>query len=339
MSVLRYLHRTNEPLLVADVVGDDRFARDPYFIDVDHCAVLAVPILSRGALRAVLLLENRLIRGAFSTERLDAVTLIAGQLAVSLDNAQLYADLEHRVAQRTAALEVANRELEAFSYSVSHDLKAPVRAIRGFCELLAQSYPAQAGQQSRHYLDVIAGSAERMAELIDNLLALHQMSRRRLTVRPLDLLALTRQVFAELREQVPDRQITLRCLDAPTALGDAVMLRALLVNLLSNAVKFTAPRPEAVIEVGGRTEGEHTLYWVRDNGIGFDMTSRDRIFEAFERLHPTQQFPGTGIGLATVKRITERHHGQVWAESTLDQGTTIYFTLPNSPRTPRSSSS
>jgi signal transduction histidine kinase len=237
-------------------------------------------------------------------------------------------ELERRVAERTAQLEAANRELETFSYSVSHDLRAPLRAIDGFSHLLSESYARELGEQGRRYLAQISGGAVRMGELIDDILDFARTSRREMGTAVVGMAELTRQVFEEVCRAAPQRKIELRLGDLPPALGDPAMIRQVLVNLLSNAVKFTAVRAEAEIEVGGERTGEQVTYHVKDNGAGFDMRHAHKLFGVFQRMHGAGQFEGTGIGLAIVKHIIERHGGRVWAESKVDVGTTVYFTLP-----------
>ncbi len=237
-------------------------------------------------------------------------------------------DLERRVAERTAQLEAANNELEAFSYSVSHDLRAPLRAIDGFSQMLLEDYSGRLDEEGQRQLGVIRSSAVRMAELINDILDFSRMSRREIAMAPLDMTALAQEAFDEARAAVPERRIDFRLGALPGARGDRAMVRQVLVNLISNAVKFTGPREEAVIEVAGRVEDGQCVYQVKDNGVGFDMQYADKLFGVFKRLHSAQEFEGTGIGLAIVKRIVNRHGGRVWAEGKLGEGATIGFTLP-----------
>ena len=239
-------------------------------------------------------------------------------------------ELEARVAGRTAALEQANKELEAFSYTVSHDLRAPLRAIDGFSRILRDEYDAVLDEQGRRCTETIGRSAVRMGQLISDILDFSRMSRREIAVTPVDMTALVREVYDEVRAAAPaERSIELRLGELPPARADRALLRQVWVNLLSNAVKYTGPRPEAVIEVGGSEDSGENTYWVKDNGVGFDMRYVDKLFGVFQRLHG-DEFEGTGIGLAIVKRIVTRHGGRVWAESTLGESTALYFTLPAS---------
>jgi PAS domain S-box-containing protein len=241
---------------------------------------------------------------------------------------ELNRELEHRVVERTAQLEAANKELEAFSYSISHDLRAPLRAIDGFSHIVLDGYAARLDDDGRHCLESIRRSAERMGDLIDDLLDFSRMSRQEMAMLPVDMAAMAREVFEEARSAVPERNIVLRLDEMPPAKGDRAMIRQVLVNLISNAVKFTAPQAEGVIEVGGAAAGDEVTYCVKDNGAGFDMNYAGKLFGVFQRLHGSQQFPGTGIGLAIVKRVVTRHGGRVWAEGKVGEGAAIYFTLP-----------
>lgn len=235
--------------------------------------------------------------------------------------------LEELVRERTGELEAANRELESFSYSVSHDLRAPLRALDGFSAILAQEYPDRLDDQGRGYLDRIRAAARRMALLVDGLLSLAHLNRQELTVNPVDLSALARRVAADLTSLEPDRTIRLNVRDGLTAEGDPRHLQVLLENLIGNALKFTSSRPEAMIEVGCTERDGERVFFVRDNGVGFDMAYASKLFLPFQRLHSASDFPGTGIGLATVHRIVARHGGRIWPESAPDAGATFFFTL------------
>jgi signal transduction histidine kinase len=243
--------------------------------------------------------------------------------------ARLNADLEQRVHERTAELEAANKELESFSYSVSHDLRAPLRAIDGFSHILVDEYGTRLDDEARHYLDAVRRSAQQMGNLIDDILEFSRMSRQEIAIEHVDMAALAHEAFEEVRNTQPERHIVLRQGNLPPTLGERAMIRQVLANLFSNAVKFTAPRTEAVIEIDGIAGGEENEYRVKDNGVGFDMQYADKLFGVFQRLPAAKNFEGTGIGLAIVKRIVSRHGGRVWAEGKVDEGATIHFTLPS----------
>jgi PAS domain S-box-containing protein len=240
---------------------------------------------------------------------------------------RLNRELEDRVRSRTAQLEAANRELEAFSYSVSHDLRAPVRHIDGFVKLLERELPA-ATDKAGHYLRTIANSSRRMGALIDDLLALSRTARTPLETRIVPLNELLDDVLREMSPDTASRRIDWRLGQLPAVHGDASLLRVVLQNLLSNAVKYTRPRGTAVIEVGvERMENGETAVFVRDNGVGFDMLHADRLFGVFQRLHRDEDFEGTGVGLATARRIVHRHGGRIWGEGEPERGATFRFTV------------
>jgi PAS domain S-box-containing protein len=240
---------------------------------------------------------------------------------------RLNLELEQRVRQRTAQLEAANTELEAFAYSVSHDLRAPLRGIDGWSLALLEDYHDRLDPQARQYLDTVRTEAQRMGQLIDDLLQLSRVTRSDMQSARVDLSALAQTVTTRLRVEQPGRQVELVIQPGLAATGDPRLLEIVLTNLFSNAWKFTGRRPTARIEFG-RTEVEgRQAFFVRDNGVGFDMTFAQKLFGAFQRMHKLSEYPGTGIGLATVQRIIHRHGGRVWAEAQEDQGATFYFTL------------
>jgi PAS domain S-box-containing protein len=241
----------------------------------------------------------------------------------------LNADLEQRVRDRTAQLETLNHELEAFNASVSHDLHTPLRQIDDLVEALQEEYANRLDAAGLQRLQRIRGSTQRMKALIDALLALARVSRHALDWQTVDVSALAHDVAAELQHRQPTRQIDWVMADGLTAYGDVRLLRIVLDNLLGNAWKFTSTTAQARIEVGRQPAPDGTSVWfVRDNGVGFDMALVNRLFGTFQRLHRETEFPGTGIGLATVQRIIHRHGGRVWAEGAMNQGATFYFTLP-----------
>ena len=240
---------------------------------------------------------------------------------------QLNTGLEQRVRDRTAELEVANKELEAFAYSVSHDLRAPLRSIDGFSRIVLEDYAAKLDDEGRDSLARIRAATQRMAHLIDDLLNLSRVTRAELRHEPVDLSALCREVAGELARQEPDRAVEFLLADRVVAEGDPLLLRVVLENLLGNAWKFTGKCTQARIEFGAVQQDGRTNYFVRDNGAGYDAQYAEKLFGAFQRLHSTADFPGTGIGLATVQRIIHRHGGRVWAEGQADLGATFHFNL------------
>ena len=243
------------------------------------------------------------------------------------DLQQINRELDDRVRQRTQELEASNLELEAFSYSVSHDLRAPLRHIGGYTNLVLQNGAAQMNETNRRRLHLIREAVERMGGIIEALLELTRVTHSEIHRVPVNLSALAREVFVELDESASGRGAQIEIVPGLIANGDARLLRVVLMNLLGNALKFTSKRPDARIQFG-RTEGEaDSPYFVRDNGVGFDMAYADKLFGAFQRLHSQIDFRGTGIGLATVQRIIHRHNGKAWAEGVQDHGATFYFTL------------
>ncbi len=238
-------------------------------------------------------------------------------------------ELNRRLERRAAELSDANRELEAFSYSVSHDLRSPLRAIDGYSRILLEDQADALDDDGRRVLEQVRASAQEMGVLIDGLLQLSRLGRRSLQTEPVDLARMTRRVFAELVEACPGRDLRLEAGEIPEAHGDPVLLLEVLRNLIGNAVKFSSRRDPAVIEVWGEMERDEKVYHVRDNGAGFDMRYADKLFKVFQRLHLSSDFEGVGIGLALVHRIVSRHGGRVWARGEVDRGATVSFTLPS----------
>ncbi len=252
---------------------------------------------------------------------------------------KLNVELEQRVIQRTAQLESANQELEAFSYSVSHDLRSPLRGIDGWSLALLEDYGSQLDEQAKTYLDRVRSETQRMGHLIDDLLQLSRLTRADMSINKVNLSAIAQRVAAHWQEVGPERQVDFVIQPGLSAQGDAHLVEIALTNLLDNAFKFTAKTPSARVEFGclphpslssppGRgAGGEGAVFFVRDNGAGFDMALSKKLFGAFQRLHKTSDFPGTGVGLTTVQRIIHRHGGRIWAEAAVNQGATFYFTL------------
>jgi len=242
---------------------------------------------------------------------------------------QLNEQLEERVRWRTSELESANRELEAFAYSVSHDLRAPLRHINGFLDLLSKTALPALSDEERHYLKQVADSARQMDRLIDDLLLFSRMGQAVLRPERIDLNRLLEEALAQVEPEAKDRAIQWTKRSLPAVLADLSMLRQVFVNLLSNSVKYTRPRSPAEIEIGTcETEAHEVILFVRDNGVGFDMRYADKLFGVFQRLHSSSDFEGTGIGLANVRRIILRHGGRTWAEGKPNGGATVYFSLP-----------
>jgi len=242
---------------------------------------------------------------------------------------KLNLELEQRVADRTAQLKEANKELEAFAFSVSHDLRAPLRHIDGFIELLQKRTKTTLDDKSQHYMEVITDSARQMEILIEDLLSFSRMSRAEMFKSQVDLNELVQGVIQDFMLEVAGRNVEWQFGPLPQVTCDRAMLRAAFVNLISNALKFTHLRETARIEIGCAKQDEtEVIIFVRDNGVGFDMNYADKLFGVFQRLHRVDEFEGTGIGLANVRRIVNRHGGRIWAEGEVDRGATFYFSLP-----------
>jgi PAS domain S-box-containing protein len=240
---------------------------------------------------------------------------------------QLNAELERRVRERTAELEASLRELDAFAYSVSHDLRAPLRSLDGFAEVLMEDYADRLDDEGQQHLRRIQANVGRMAQLIDDLLELSRANRTELHRGRVDMGVQARAIIDELRAAEPDRRVNVLIGDGLIGTGDPHLIRVALDNLLANAWKFTGGRDPATIEVGAHERNGELVFFVRDNGAGFDMRYVDRLFDPFQRLHATADFEGSGIGLAIVHRILARHSGRIWAESVPDRGATFFFTL------------
>jgi signal transduction histidine kinase len=348
-SVVLYVARTQEPVVLDEPSAVTRFSEDPYLRGATPKSVLGLPLLYQARLVGVLYLENRATAGVFNAARVELLALLSSQAAIAIENASLYAnllsenaerrraeqevrtlnsELEQRVEERTRQLKEANQELEAFSYSVSHDLRSPLRTIDGFSLALLEDHGETLESDARDALARVRKASLRMHELIDDLLALSRVARTEMVREPVDLSALSREVAAEIQKASPGREVTWVIADGLTAMGDPKMLKIALENMLGNAFKFTGKRAHAKVEFGARVEPDgRRAFFVRDDGAGFDMTYMSKLFGAFQRLHKVDEFEGTGIGLATVRRIIGRHGGQIWAESAVDKGATFSFTL------------
>lgn len=271
--------------------------------------------------------RDELQRLAFAFDQMVAALRTSDE-ALRATNARL----ERRVQERTVELTEANRELEAFSYSVSHDLRAPLRAMSGFAQILIEDHAGELSPPARKCVDTICGNAKSMGQLIDDLLEFSRLSRQPIRRVTTDVSGLARAAFRDARAGEAERCIDVVVPDLPHAQAEPVLVALILDNLVRNAVKFTRPRAEARIEVGAiTTDAGAVAYFVRDNGVGFDMRYADKLFGVFQRLHRKDQFEGTGVGLAIVQRVVLRHGGRVWAESEVDHGATFFFTLPAEP--------
>ena len=240
---------------------------------------------------------------------------------------RLNEELEQRVVERTAQLEAANKELEAFSYSVSHDLRAPLRAINGFSRILIEDYTPQLSDEVARLLGHIQNNTQQMGQLIDDLLSFSRLSRQPINRQTVNTTDLVRQVLDILQDELEGRDVEIEIGELPVCQGDPTLLKQVWVNLLSNALKFTLKREIARIEIGCEERKGEQIYYVKDNGVGFDMQYANKLFGVFQRLHRADEYEGTGVGMAIVQRIIHRHGGRVWADAEPDAGATFYFTL------------
>lgn len=240
---------------------------------------------------------------------------------------QLNATLEQRVAERTAQLEAANKELEAFSYSVSHDLRAPLRTVNGFASMVLAQFGDQLPDAGKHYLERIQRGGMRMDALIEDLLAFSHLGRQPVKRQSVDTLRLVCAIAEELKASTADRPLEIRMGELPACLGDPELLRQVWINLISNALKYTRGRTPALVEIGSHVVNGERVFFVRDNGTGFDMKFAHKLFGVFQRLHRADEFEGSGVGLAIVQRIVHRHGGRVWAQAKLNEGAAFFFTL------------
>lgn len=279
------------------------------------------------------------MRSIMSSVRLlkDSTGTVTGAVGINRDITErkraerevqrLNAELEQRVANRTAELTIANKELESFSYSISHDLRAPLRAINGFLHILVEDYTAQLPDEAQQYIQVVCRNAQQMSRLIDDLLSFSQFSRQQLQKQPVAQSEIVRQTFADLSGEQANRQVAITIAELPLCQGDPALLKQVWINLIANALKYTRKRERSEIEVSCDTAHGTPIYSIRDNGVGFDMRYSQNLFGVFQRMHRADEYEGTGVGLAIVQQIVRRHGGRIWAEAAVDQGATFFFTL------------
>lgn len=261
------------------------------------------------------------------------VVVLVAILAERIEKIRKLNDLNQKLKIQTEKLEDANQELEAFAYSVSHDLRVPLRAIDGFSRILVEDYEDKLDDEGIRLLNIVRENTAKMGHLIDDILLLSRASRQEMKMNELDMAALAKSVYGEFHSDVEGRDIQFNVGDLPNAYGDRAMLGQVFQNLIGNAIKFTRKKNPAIIEVGGKKEGKEMVYYVKDNGAGFDMKYINKLFGLFQRLHSPEEFEGTGVGLSIVQRVIRRHGGKVWGEGAVDEGATIYFTLPaNKPK-------
>lgn len=303
--------------------------------EAGQTSAVLVPLFGKNRIIGGLSAIGKKGGGSFTRNDLHMMTLFANQVSVAIENARLVKELretldslEQRVQARTAQLSASNRELEAFCYSASHDLRSPLRGIDGYSQILMDDYPQLLDDPGRHYLQRIRAATQHMGQVIDDLLRLSKMTRKTLQEARIDLTAIAQTRVERYRQQAAQRQVEVTVAPAMSCRGDPELITVVLDNLISNAWKFTRDRVQAEIEIGQLSDAGETVFFVRDNGCGFDMRFKDMLFKPFQRLHSDEDFSGAGIGLAMAERIVSRHAGRIWATSRVDEGTSVFFTLP-----------
>jgi signal transduction histidine kinase/DNA-binding response OmpR family regulator len=315
-----------QPAVIEDIYADPRVPSDAYCSTFVKSLVM-VPIRPKAPIGAIGTYWAAPHRA--SDWQVELLQALANTTAVALENCQLYSELEQRVKTRTLQLKAANRELEAFSYSVSHDLKSPLSSIATFADILHQGYESRLDDEGKQCLHWIRSETRRMAGLVRDLLRLGQFTSAELRVEPVKLDVVAEEIVAILQRAAPERKVNFSIQNCMEVQADPGLMRVVVENLLSNAWKYTGKKEHAAIEFGSALQPDGLqAYFVRDNGAGFDMQYAGNLFAPFRRLHPAGQFAGTGVGLATVQRIINRHGGRVWADAEVDKGATFFFTLP-----------
>lgn len=309
---------------IEDIYADPRIPAEAYRPTFVKSLVM-VPVRREAPIAAIG--NYWAARHSPTEQEIAAIQALADSTSVAMENVRVYEELEERVRHRTVELELANRELDAFSYSVSHDLKSPLNVIAGFTELLRKELGSDVSERGQVYLRKIIGASSRMGELIDDLLDLGRTTRAELYRTDVDLTELSREIVETLSSAESERSVSVRIAEHLQASADERLVRVLLENLLSNAFKYTRPRAHATIEIGASVRDGVLEYFVRDDGVGFDPERAQRLFQPFNRLHTDHEFPGTGVGLATCERIVRRHGGRISAESRPGEGATFRFTL------------
>jgi signal transduction histidine kinase len=341
-SFCQHVLTTDEPLIIDDARFDPRFIGNPAIEDLGMVAYLGIPLkLNSGeVLGSFCVIDHEPRR--WTAEEVEIMSTLAASVMTEIE---LRSEIRHKdsafeeverlnqqLREKTASLETAKGELEAFSHSVLHDLQAPLRSLDSFTGLLRDRFQTEMSQVGQSYLQGIVEATGRMQKILAGLQTLARLAKARMEISETDLTATAKNVLAELQRSAPERNAVVDIEDGLKASADSRLIQIAFENLLGNAWKFTSKTPNARIEMGASTEGDERVYWVRDNGAGFDEAQLAKLFVPFKRLHSQQEFPGTGIGLATVKRIIQRHQGRVWAESEPGKGATFYFTLGNPDR-------
>ncbi len=319
-----YAMKHKEQVIIEDIYSDPRIPESiyrPTFVQ----SLVMVPIRTIDPIGAI---------GTYwashhvpDKEEVAALQALADVTAVTMENIKVYAEMEQRVKQRTVELEEMNKELESFSYSVSHDLRAPLRAINGYMEMLVEDHAVELSDEARRLTSRVLENAQGMSQLINSLLSFFKMGKSELEKTQVSMADLVPEICNDLKEHEKDREIQISIKELPPVSADSALMRQVWQNLISNAVKYTGKKKQAFIEIGSERKDQKISYYVKDNGAGFDMNYYDRLFGVFQRLHSHREFEGSGIGLATVEKIIKKHGGRVWASSKVNEGSTFYFTL------------
>lgn len=327
-GLVRFVFRSGESVILGDATQEGSFIYDPYVQKEKPKSVLCTPMRYQGEVQGVLYLENNRAAEAFQEKHLVLLNILLSQIGVAFQNAQTHYEMERRIEERTNELSEANRELESFSYSVSHDLRSPLHKISGFADAVLEDYGERLDDEGRSFLNYVIEGTHEMTEIIDGLLELSQTNRANPSVDHFDLSEMVAQTVAALQQDSTIAHYHFDIQDNIFVYADKGLLKRVVDNLLSNAIKYSRKTEQPQVEFGGRITSKRVTCYIRDNGSGFDSKVKDKLFQPFSRLHGKEEFEGSGIGLAIVKRIIERHGGRIWAESELGQGATFYFTLP-----------
>lgn len=318
--------RNRQQVVIEDIYNDERIPYEAYHSTFVKSLVI-VPIRSESPIGAI---GNYWAEPHHVTpEEVQLLQALADTTSVAMENVAVYADLEQRVQDRTTQLEEANQELEAFSYTLSHDLRTPIAVIKVSLELLKLKHIDRLDEQGQAYIKHVSQATQRIDRLIDDMLILHQVTQSQIKSETVNLSQIAQEIIADLQAATPSRQVNVFIGEDLITDGDSALLRVMLENLLSNAWKYTSKRSQAYIEVNTIPQANGTqIFYIKDNGAGFDMNMAEKLFTPFQRMHSHTDFPGTGIGLTSVQRIIHKHGGRIWVETAINQGATFYFSLP-----------